>query len=102
MHDDVERINLSRTHSGTSPPSRSEMNKSEFTGRIVAEVSMAIESFYSDLSNCPGDRCKPSSEETVAAVYCADSKLKAAGDQGWHFPSECRNRGYHRCGIRFD
>ena len=51
------------------------MNKSEFTGRVVAEVYMAIESLYSDLSNCPGDRYKTSSEETVAAVYYVDSIL---------------------------
>jgi hypothetical protein len=40
MHDGVERISSSRTHSGTSPPLQSEMKTSEFAGRIVAEVLM--------------------------------------------------------------
>ena len=36
----VSKESTRRTHSGTSPPSRSEMKKSEFIGRIVAEVLM--------------------------------------------------------------
>jgi hypothetical protein len=69
MHEGVERINSSRTPSGTSPPSRSEMKKSEFTGRIVAEVLMTIEFSYSDLSKALDVDYKIDTEDTDAAAY---------------------------------
>jgi hypothetical protein len=73
MHDGVERINTSRTPSGTSPPSRSETKKSEFTGRIVAEVLMTIEFSYSDLSKALEDDYKTHTEDTDAAACGGDS-----------------------------
>jgi len=61
-------------HSGTSPPSRSEMNKSEFIGRIVAEVLMTIEFSRSELSKALEVYYKLSSEGAGAAVYGGDSR----------------------------